>query len=354
MQAQYSISSTADSRQYGISGPLHVVSLFSGAGGLDKGFELQGRFKVIFANEILRSAAATYSKNLGVSLSSSDQFAKSPFLPAIVNGDVLSVDFSQIKDRVDVVAGGPPCQDFSIVRGPGTERMGIKVKRGRLYAFFIKALLTLKPKVFVFENVPGLVTANQGLAFRSILEDFMELEVGPASLDTLGKVKGLSYELIHHEVVNFSWLGVPQERRRLIVIGVRHDIAKHLGELKLGALGSLVGLSLKGSPDLFHTYPLTPIEVFEGKVLTELQDVYEATMRSYDNVWDEVGTERARIWKTSTWDVSTFDVVKDYCRINRVREFSEHSFGQAMNQHKRMLQELGYWRRNVSDYTQAE
>ena len=76
--------------------------------------------------------------------------------------DVEHVDFSPLKDAgVDVVAGGPPCQDFSIVRGPDWDRRGIEVRRERLYLYFVRALNTLRPMAFIFKNVPGLVTANK-------------------------------------------------------------------------------------------------------------------------------------------------------------------------------------------------
>jgi DNA (cytosine-5)-methyltransferase 1 len=69
-------------------------------------------------------------------------------------------------------ARGPPCQDFSIVRGPPSERSGIKVSRGRLYTHFMRVLSNLRPRGFVFENVPGLKSANKRQAYRLILHDF--------------------------------------------------------------------------------------------------------------------------------------------------------------------------------------
>ena len=86
--------------------------------------------------------------------------------------DIELVDFSPLKDAgVDVVAGGPPCQDFSIVRGPDWNRRGIEVKRGRLYLHFVRALNTLRPRAFIFENVPqtrGWPTRSSGRTRRQV------------------------------------------------------------------------------------------------------------------------------------------------------------------------------------------
>jgi len=333
-----------------------LVSLFSGAGGLDLGFVQSGFFNIIFANDILPSAVKTYSANLKLK-------------PLICNGgkveaqagtalacDVERVDFSPLIGA-DVVIGGPPCQDFSIVRGPEWDRKGIKVKRGRLYAHFVRALAVLQPKAFLFENVPGLVTANRGSAFKVILEDLSHLN------SQWGEVKKVigneswnksveSYEIIFSEVIDFSEFGAPQKRERLIIVGIRRDFVKSIDrawEIK-GVFLSV----LKRTAGLLSKYPLTAIETFEGARLDELDDVYEKVMKKWDRVWLEVNTERAWKWKAEIWDKLTFKSLDDYLAANEIKLSSKEELEEALRQHEETLKELGYHRAPVSNLRLAD
>jgi len=272
---------------------LAVVSLFSGAGGLDLGFAQTGLYEVVFANDILAHAMRTYSRNFGLKLVAcgGDKEVEAS-LGTALECDVERVDFTTLRDmEVDVVIGGPPCQDFSIVRGSEWDRRGIEVRRGRLYAHFVRALAALQPKAFLFENVPGLVSANRGLAYKVILEDLSNLNMrwsevrkaaggaGPA-----GPVEG--YHIILSEVLDFSRFGVPQRRERLIIVGVRKDLVRGLEGL--WRVRAAFMRSLKESAGLFPKYPLTAIEAFEGRRLDELGDAYREVMRKWDGVWLEV------------------------------------------------------------------
>jgi len=326
-----------------------VVSLFSGAGGLDLGFVQTGRFRVVFANEILLHAATTYSRNFGLKLEACGEGPAQATPNTVLACDVSQVDFSGLSGAgVDVVIGGPPCQDFSMLRGPEERRRGIEVRRGKLYAHFVRALVALQPKVFVFENVPGLVSANRGMAYKVILEDFSKLnlrwpEVKKAIVANGGNGNSVEgYEIVFSRIVDFSALGVPQKRERLIIIGVRRDLVKNNLKLLWGVKGRIEKV-LSGGPWLFRKYPLTPIEAFEGRVLTELDGAYKEVMRKWEGVWEEVGTERALQWKREVWDKLTFDAVKDYLFVNSVRFTSEAELEEAMKQHEAVLRELGYY-----------
>ncbi|MBP1449456.1 MAG: DNA cytosine methyltransferase, partial [Thermoproteus sp.] len=183
---------------------MKVISLFSGAGGLDWGFN-KPPYRIIFANDVNSMATCTYAKNFGlrhVGCVASEG--------VVANCDVAQLDFKELD--ADIIAGGPPCQDFSIVRGP--DRRGIEVRRGKLYMHFVRALTTIEPSAFVFESVPGLLTSNDGLAFKAILSDFRKS----------------GYEIPFVGIVDFSALGVPQRRKRLIIIGVRKDLLKGIGD----------------------------------------------------------------------------------------------------------------------------
>lgn len=332
---------------------FNVVSLFSGAGGLDLGFAQAGKYEIIFANEKRGSAAKTYSINLGLKLvKCSDRGVIEAEKGAVASCDVAKVDFNSLKAYdVDAVIGAPPCQDFSIARGPDWERRGIKVRRGRLYAHFIRALVSLQPKTFVFENVPGLTSANRGTAYRAILEDFANLkirwpEVRKVILNANSNNEVEGYEIVFNDIVDFSKIGVPQKRERLLIIGVRKDLMKKNPEI-LYAIKKKLRPTLEGREWLFSRYPLTPIEVFEGRPLKELDSKYKEIMRKWEGVWVKVDTNRAKAWKKNVWDRLTFDIIEDYLTANSIDVEDPEEVEEALRQHEALLKELSYYAKPV-------
>lgn len=165
-----------------------ILSLFSGCGGLDLGFTQEG-FQVVWANDNFHEACETYKRNFG---------------DHIVEGNIVDIDFNDTPD-CDVITGGFPCQDFSII----WKRGGLETDRGNLYKHFVRAVATKQPKVFVAENVKGLLTANKGLAIKQIVKDFRNV--------------GQGYR-IYINLFNFAEYGVPQLRQRVLIVGVRNDI----------------------------------------------------------------------------------------------------------------------------------
>lgn len=163
-----------------------LLSLFSGCGGLDLGFKLQG-YDIVWANDYDHWSCKTYEKNFG---------------PHIVEGSIVDIDFNTTPD-IDIITGGFPCQDFSMI----WKRGGLETDRGNLYKYFVNAVGTKRPKVFVAENVKGLLTANNGKAIKQIIEDFAQL----------------GYK-ININLYNFADYGAPQLRERVLIVGVRHDI----------------------------------------------------------------------------------------------------------------------------------
>jgi DNA (cytosine-5)-methyltransferase 1 len=325
-----------------------VISLFSGAGGLDLGFVQSGLFSIIFANDILLSAMQTYSRNLGLKLSACNSRKSEAQVGIALTCGIEHVNFEPLKNgEADVIIGGPPCQDFSIVRGPEWDRRGVEVKRGRLYAHFVRALAVLQPKAFLFENVPGLVSANKGLAYKIILEDFSHLNL---RWDDVRKVIGASdfskpaesYEIIFSNIMDFSQFGVPQKRKRLVIVGIRRDLVK--SEDRARKIKSIFLKILNNSEGLFTKYPLTPIETFEGRRLDELNEVYREIVKKWDGVWLEVNTEEAMRWKTKIWDKLTFNILNDYLIANDIKLSSKEELEEAINQHEEVLKELGYYR----------
>jgi len=322
-----------------------VFSLFSGAGGMDAGFLSTKNFQLLLANDILSVPGNTYSSNFGhkiVDVSEVKSFDGS--FPLFLLGDIDDIDFDKVSVQdLDVIIGGPPCQDFSIVRGPQVERQGIEVKRGRLYAHFIKALIHLQPKIFVFENVPGLKSANAGKAYQTILQDFSRLR---KQWSEIRKIVGNTserdikdYVVIFSNIVNAADLGVPQRRRRLIIIGVRADL------IDITNASELIRISenlLYGYDSIFKKYPLTPLEVFEGRALPELSIEYKNLMEQYSEVADKVRTPRAKWWKDNIWKKLSFDPIEDYIAINKIAPADRTEVEQAFEEHKRLLKEIGY------------
>jgi DNA (cytosine-5)-methyltransferase 1 len=167
---------------------LNVVDLFSGVGGLSLGFLNTGRFKVLVSNEIDESIAASYKLN-------------HPEVN-VINEDITKLDietvFSAYKGKVDVVIGGPPCQGFS---QKGARKI-LDDERNFLFKYYYNVVEYLKPKYFLMENVPNLLTANKGSFKEDIYTVFEELGYG---LDSA--------------ILNAADYGVPQQRRRAFILG---------------------------------------------------------------------------------------------------------------------------------------
>ena len=163
-----------------------VVSLFSGAGGLDLGFHNAG-FEIIWANDFDKYAVQTYREN---------------FDNAIIYDDINNIDFKDIPDA-DVIIGGFPCQPFSMM---GSE-LGFDDVRGTVFftvADLIKRKIDkgAKPKVVVLENVRRLLTHDGGNTFK-VVKHIMEKELG--------------YK-VFYKILNSSDFGVPQTRNRIFIV----------------------------------------------------------------------------------------------------------------------------------------
>lgn len=183
---------------------LSVVSLFSGCGGMDLGFIGGFRYlnryyesnpyEIVFANDIVEKACETYSYNL--------------------KHDAICCDIKNlaldILPKADIVIGGFPCQDFSLAG----KRKGLDSSRGRLYLEMKKIIEHVKPKAFIAENVDGIRKSVGG-------DDTSALDIIVSEFRTMGyRVKYMP--------LNASSYGVPQNRVRVIIIGIREDIDKKI------------------------------------------------------------------------------------------------------------------------------
>lgn len=165
---------------------MKVVSLFSGAGGLDLGFKMAGH-DIIWANDVYEDAVETYRKNLG---------------DHILCADIMTVPTSEIPD-CDIVIGGFPCQGFSVAN----VKRHVDDERNILYKQLIRVIREKNPKFFLAENVKGLTNLAKGQVFQMILSDF----------------SSLGYH-VSAKILNAADFGVPQTRQRVIIVGVRNDI----------------------------------------------------------------------------------------------------------------------------------
>ncbi|RGP17444.1 DNA cytosine methyltransferase [Parabacteroides gordonii] len=168
-----------------------LISLFSGCGGLDLGFERAG-FKLVWANDFDADAQAVYKLNIG----------------EIDGRDILSVNEDEVPYG-DILTAGFPCQPFS----NAGNRKGVHDSRGMLYKECLRIIEYRMPKVIVFENVKGLLSSKY-IDGRNLAEVIIE------DLSTVGNV---GYNVVH-KLLNASDYGVPQNRQRVFFVGVRKDL----------------------------------------------------------------------------------------------------------------------------------
>ncbi|MBE9185583.1 DNA cytosine methyltransferase [Microcoleus sp. LEGE 07076] len=177
--------------------PATVVSLFSGCGGMDLG--LSGGFRflakwykplsldIVWANDINEFACRTYKHNLG---------------KKIICGDIWDL-MDTMPKYADVVVGGFPCQDISV----NGKRAGIDGSRSGLYKAMVEAVKRLQPKIFVAENVKGLLMQNNKASLEKVISDF----------------SSIGYE-VDYRLYHAADFGVPQTRDRVFIVGTQPGV----------------------------------------------------------------------------------------------------------------------------------
>lgn len=169
---------------------FNSIELFAGGGGLALGLHEAGFNQVLF-NEFNHDACETLRKNFKDS--------------NIIEGDVHDVDFTPYKGKIDFLSGGFPCQAFSYA---GNQK-GFEDARGTLFFELARAIKETQPKVFLGENVKGLVSHDNGKTFKVISQ----------IIDELG------YYLVSPRVLKAVMYKVPQKRERIFLVGIRKDFA---------------------------------------------------------------------------------------------------------------------------------
>lgn len=168
---------------------MNIASLFTGAGGLDLGFERAG-FHIVWANEYDPTIWGTFEYN----------FPKTK----LDKRSIVDVSASEIPN-VDGIIGGPPCQSWSEA-GAGR---GINDKRGQLFYDYIRILKDKQPKFFLAENVSGILHPKHAESFNAILKEF----------------ENAGYK-VFYKLLNANDYAVPEDRLRVIIVGYREDLNK--------------------------------------------------------------------------------------------------------------------------------
>lgn len=165
---------------------MRLISLFSGAGGLDLGFKQAG-FEIVVANEYDKTIWSTYEKNHKIKL---------------LKDDISNIESNQFPD-CDGIIGGPPCQSWSEA---GSLR-GINDPRGKLFFEYIRILRDKKPKFFLAENVKGMLAKRHSDAVNNIITQFEDT----------------GYD-VFVGILNAADYGVPQDRKRVFYIGFKKEL----------------------------------------------------------------------------------------------------------------------------------
>ena len=171
-----------------------VLDLFSGAGGLSLGFEMAG-FRVVGAIDNMKEACQTYQRNHPDTRVFNEDIR-----------DLRTEDVEAVVGKVDVVLGGPPCQGMSLAG-----KRIVQDPRNELFLDFVRYVKHFQPIVFVMENVPGLLSMNNGALNRAILDSFSDIGYGFGNPNPV--------------LLTAADYGVPQLRQRLFYIGVRQPFS---------------------------------------------------------------------------------------------------------------------------------
>jgi len=236
-----------------------VVSLFSGAGGMDLGFDLEG-FKTIWANDFDKDSCETHRTWSGAE---------------VVHGPIEKVDLNSIP-HADVVLGGFPCQGFSLA-GPRK----VDDKRNVLFRNFVAVIDKIQPKVFIAENVKGILTLGGGEILKVIIREFSD--------------KGYNVQV---KLVNSADYDVPEDRFRVIMVGVRKDISVNFAYPEV----SKKKVSIKEA--IGHFPEPKPEEVLEGGFSSRYMS------RNRIRAWDQQAFTVPAMAKQVTLHPSSPDMIK--------------------------------------------
>lgn len=178
----------------------NALDFFAGAGGLSEGMKLAG-INVVYANEIDKWAKMTYKHNHPETVFDCCDIAE--ITPESIKESITEKQKFEL-DSVDIIAGGPPCQGFSIIG-----QRNIDDPRNRLFKEFLRLVDRIQPKAFIMENVFGLLSMKNGKVKDEIVNAFTKA----------------GYTVTAPKILSAADFGVPQFRRRVFFLGIRNDIS---------------------------------------------------------------------------------------------------------------------------------
>lgn len=213
-----------------------IVSLFSGAGGMDLGFKNAG-YEILFANDFFKEAVDTYKKNVDTN---------------IIYGDITKIKSSDIPNNPDVIIGGFPCQGFSIANN----NRSMNDERNFLYKELLRIINDKQPKFFVAENVKGLLSMEKGSIINLIINDFEKIGYN-----------------VDYKLLNAAEYGIPQMRQRVIIIGnrigVKNPFPKPTHYIDEPEEGKIKCPTVKDTIEDLTNIPLSnSIKLDNGKIIT--------------------------------------------------------------------------------------
>ena len=217
---------------------LRAIELFAGCGGMSLGLQRAG-FEIVYANEINEVAVKTYKKNFPEVFVQEEDIRKVD--PTLVK--------KQIGKKIDLIVAGTPCQGFSTVgpRNPNDPR-------NKLFLQLLKFVKTFKPKMFVMENVTGILTMDNGKVIERIKSSF----------------SGIGYS-VQYKILTASEFGVPQARKRIFIIGTRGNISTEKlfpksKRKKVSVKDALSDLAFLGINEKATQYKSKPQTKFQSKM----------------------------------------------------------------------------------------
>ena len=239
---------------------MNLISLFSGAGGLDLGFEKAG-FDILVANEYDKTIWETYEKNHKAHL---------------IKKDIVKVSLDEFPSNIEGIIGGPPCQSWSV----GGSLRGIDDPRGKLFYEYIRILKDKKPLFFLAENVSGMMAKRHNKAVKEII----------------GKFEKIGYNVQIFQV-NASDYGVAQDRKRVFYIGFKKELEVNFEFPKPYDFK----LTLK---DVIYDLKETPIKALEKNKANKEKCIYpnhEYYLGSYSTIF--MSRNRVRQWDEQAFTV---------------------------------------------------
>jgi len=190
---------------------IPILSYFSGGGFLDLGFEMEG-FDVIWTNEISKEISKMYNSGMSSALNKKIEITSNESIQDINILDLKNNVTKKINSKIWGIIGGPPCPDFSV----GGKNRGKEGDLGKLSKIYVEHICQLKPSFFIFENVKGLIRTAAHREF------FFEL---------IDQLKSNGYA-VDYKLLNALDYGVPQDRERIIIFGIKTSLYKKIFKKK--------------------------------------------------------------------------------------------------------------------------